>query len=180
FNFSNTSSQKNIKITLSNLPANYNLQLYEPSGVLKVSSKKANTLNEEIILNNYTVGKYKLKVFGANSAFNASQCYSLSATISSTPFRLAEEQEEVTVVSMNIFPNPTMGDLTVIYNSNSNALVDIYVVDVTGKVMLMQTNDALKGSNTYHFDLNRLNNGVYFLQIRNGNEISHTKLMIGR
>lgn len=180
FNFSNTSSQKNIKITLSNLPANYNLQLYEPSGALKVSSKKANTLNEEIILNNYTVGKYKLKVFGANSAFNASQCYSLSATISSTPFRLEEEEETAVVASMNIFPNPTMGDLTVIYNSNSNALVDIYVVDVTGKVMLMQTNDALKGSNTYHFDLNRLNNGVYFLQIRNGNEISHTKLMIGR
>lgn len=179
FTFSNTTTEVNIKVSLSNLPANYNLQVFGPSGVKIASSEKGGTKNEEIILNNVAVGNYQLKVLGAKGAFNTTQCYELMAAISNTPFRFPEE-ETAAVAFANIFPNPTTGNLTVTYTSTFNTAVEIYVSDITGKVMLMQSNDAFNGINNYQFDLNHLNNGIYFMQIKNGTETTHTKFIIGR
>ncbi|MEP7128768.1 MAG: M12 family metallo-peptidase [Chitinophagales bacterium] len=178
FSFSNTTSQKNIKVTLTALPANYDLDFYDPSGNKILSSKFAGTTNESITYNTNIVGKYKVRVYKTtNGSFSATQCYTLLTTTSSTPFRLTEE-EIATPASANIYPNPTTGNLTVNYNCNNQSTIDFYVFDVTGKVMQTKTNEAFKGENIYHFDLNGWNNGIYILQIRNGSEINYTKFVI--
>ncbi|MFM2316029.1 MAG: hypothetical protein RLZZ155_361, partial [Bacteroidota bacterium] len=56
FKFANTTTNKNIKIELTTLPADYNVALYNPSGTLVASSLNSGTSNEAIIYNTTTVG----------------------------------------------------------------------------------------------------------------------------
>ncbi|MBK8659490.1 MAG: fibronectin type III domain-containing protein [Bacteroidetes bacterium] len=52
FKFSNTSTQKNIYVTLSNLPADYDLRLYNSKGSLLATSQASGTTGEGIKYNN--------------------------------------------------------------------------------------------------------------------------------
>lgn len=179
FSFNNTVSQPNIKVTLTTLPADYDIDLLNTSGTKILSSKYSGTTNEIITYNTSVVGTYKVKIYSHSTGFSASQCYTFLASLSSTPYKISEEQAVLTA-SANIFPNPANGDITVYYSSPVNSPVDFYVFDVAGKIMFTQSMEAFVGENTFHFDLNGLNSGIYFLQIRNGNEITHKKFLIER
>ena len=54
FKFANSSAQRYIKVTLTNLPANYDMQLWRSSGQLATSANTGTT-NEQIIYNSNTV-----------------------------------------------------------------------------------------------------------------------------
>ncbi|HUM47908.1 MAG TPA: M12 family metallo-peptidase, partial [Chitinophagales bacterium] len=116
FSFTNTVSQPNIKVTLTNLPANYDIDFFDVSGTKISSSDNTGTANEEVIFNTGTVGTYKVKIYSAGGgAANASVCYTLLASLSSTPFKL----EALPVAAAPVvYPNPSTGDLSVAYNSN--------------------------------------------------------------
>ena len=85
FSFATTSANPKIKISLSNLPLDYDVFLYR-NNVLVGSSENDGINAEQIILNNGAVGTYKMKVIGYNSVFSASNCYQLKARISNANF----------------------------------------------------------------------------------------------
>lgn len=89
FKFNNTSSNKNIRITLTNLPFDYDVYLYRNNTLVGYSDNPG-TEDEEIILNTNNVTTYKVKVVGYNGAYSNSLCYSLKAEISNNQFRLTE------------------------------------------------------------------------------------------
>lgn len=70
-------------LTLSNLPADYDLQLVNSLGVIVVSSANGGTTGEylELLL---TTGTYFATVVGFNGVFNATQCYTLRVAVSSS------------------------------------------------------------------------------------------------
>ena len=78
FRFKVNSQRRNIIIRISDLPANYDVELYDATTGLSAKtllrdSKVLTTGDEVIILNNAKVGSYVLKVYGANSdAFSTS------------------------------------------------------------------------------------------------------------
>ena len=92
FTFTNTSTQKNIKITLNNLPADYDVILYRNNVEVDYSENQG-TAAEQIVLNNAPVGTYKIKVVGYNDAFNASNCYALKAQIANTQFFMVAKND---------------------------------------------------------------------------------------
>lgn len=179
FSFNNTVAQPNIKVTLTNLPADYDLDLLNTSGTKILSSKYSGTTNEIITYNTNVVGTYKVKIYSHSTGFSASQCYTFLASTSSTPYKISEEQPAI-LAAASIYPNPAADEITLTYSSPVNSPVDFYVFDVAGKVMYTQSGEAAIGENTFHFDLHELHNGIYFLQIRNGNEITHKKFLIER
>ena len=87
FTFANTSTLKNIKITLGNLSGDYDIFLYK-NNVLVGSSENEGTTSEQIVLNNPIVGTYKIKVISYDGTFNAANCYALKAQIGATIFSL--------------------------------------------------------------------------------------------
>src|SRR4029077_2357948 len=89
FSFANTSAAKNIRLTLTNLPFDYDLKLYNPSGTQVGSSANGSTTSETITYNTSTVGTYKAYVFGYGGAYSATKCYSLKAEISASTLRTA-------------------------------------------------------------------------------------------
>lgn len=180
FSFDNTTAEKNVRVTLTTLPADYQLELYAPNGNKVAVSSSPGTTDEQINYNTTSVGTFKAKIYGFNGAFSTTQCYTFFATISSTPFRLTEEANGIANTLTSVFPNPNTGEMTVQYQSITPGSITLQVFDVAGKMMLKESHDAADGTNTYHLDLNQVTPGVYFLEIINGNEITHTKFIIER
>jgi hypothetical protein len=186
FRFSNTSTQRNIRIDLTNLPADYDVRLYNPSGTQVAISQNGSTTAEVINFNTTLVGTWRVQVYGYNSAFNNNVCYTLRASISASAFREGEEPIEEAVlpptdeVSLNIasiFPNPTNGKLNMQFISAQDQLVEIMITDVAGRVVLTSSINAVEGDNFTTIDMLSLENGYYNVMINDRTNRSCKKVL---
>jgi hypothetical protein len=75
-----TSRSGVISINLTNLPADYDLYLYNSAGKKVASSLKGSTSNESISYSARTAGTYYVKVVGYNGANSQTAQYKLKAT----------------------------------------------------------------------------------------------------
>lgn len=166
YSFSNTSTNKNIKVTLTNLPYDYDMTLYYPSGATVATSQNGGTTSETIILNfpsTPTVGVYKIKVYGYNGAYSTTSCYSLLAQVGATNFtRLSGEIDdnskpifEESVIS----PNPTDGIATLRFNLTEEANVAIHVYDQMGRLVRTMNHHVAKDNSEVEMNFNDVNSG---------------------
>ena len=145
FKFSNTSTNKNIRVTLSNLPLDYDLYLYNSSGTLLAKSENGGTTSETVKYNNGSVATYYVRVKGYNGAYSSSKCYTLNASISSTTFRYDENEEstpkeEPEISDVLIFPNPSStGQFTFEMVNDYEGSLQMIIFDAAGRI-LEQTN----------------------------------------
>ncbi len=188
YRFSNTSTTRNIKVDLTTLPADYDLKLYRSSTLL-ATSQNSNTLDEQIKYNTTTVStSYYAYVYGYNGANSNTQCYTLRASLSASAWRTdgttdgPVEEIEISAQFENagfgLFPNPTADQVTVEVPMDADADVQVSVMDVSGKAVIRQHRSMSKGDNQMILDVNNLSNGVYFVQVRNGEQLNTRKLVI--
>ncbi len=184
FKFSNTSTAKNIRVTLSNLPADYDLRLYNSAGTLLSTSANGGNASEQIKYNNAPVGTYYIRVYGYNGVFNSSTCYTLRADISSTAFKQTEGAEELISLNestLDLFPNPTNdGHFYVTLDSEELGSGDISVTDASGK--LVQKIAIMKDEQFFKtiVDIQLNGSGFYFVTINlNGNKTTKRVVYTG-
>ena len=172
FKFANSSAQRYIKVTLTNLPANYDMQLWRSSGQLATSANTGTT-NEQIIYNSNTVSSnYKVKVYGVSGAFNASACYTITTQISSTAFMPGEGLEgEETVIedyvadgSVVVFPNPAREAVNVIIPAGTTGAT-VELMDATGRVAMDFASQAVNAEQRVVMDVRDLSAGIWFVRI---------------
>ncbi len=180
FKFNSTTTLKNIKITLTNLPADYDVQLYKSNGTLLKTSANRGTTNETIIYNKAAAATYYIKVYGYNGAYNATSCYTLTAFISASAYKgiIDEETEAEFEAAMLLFPNPANDNLKVNYTAPSEAAVSIGIYDVTGRLVSSIQNHAVRGFNSYTMDVTHLSKGFYVLTLDSDGERLIEKLII--
>ena len=179
FSFANTSAAKNIQVVLSNLPADYDLYLYNSAGTLLTSSLNASTTSETVKYNNGAVGTYYVKVIGYNSAFSAVNCYSLIANTSSVAYRMSAPQTSKTESNYTIFPNPAQNEVNVDFTLSSNKTVEVRVYDINGKLVITNTFEGVEGLNKNVLDISGLKNkGIYMLECNDGEKVQTSKLII--
>jgi hypothetical protein len=102
----------------------------------------------------------------------------LRASISSTAFREDGSEEEVpaSLVSNTnepiqiaaLFPNPTNGKLNLVFDSNAEGLVQINLIDITGRTAMSSALPVVYGRNSTLIDVTELPNGVYNVVISDG------------
>jgi len=74
--------------------------------------------------------------------------------------------ELITSDDLNIFPNPTSGDLNIEFTLSDNSYGNINVLNLLGKRVHTITNQVLnQGKNQLQIDMSYLTDGIYFLQI---------------
>ena len=107
FKFTTTSAAPRIKISLSNLPQDYDIKLYKSNGVVVALSQKGGTENETITYNtgNVNGGTYYVRVYGYNGAYTSGNCYTLKVETSANSFK-EEVMEESSKSEINFYPNP--------------------------------------------------------------------------
>lgn len=188
--FGNTSTTKNIKIELTTLPADYDLKLYYGS-TLKKTSQNTGTTSETIIYNTTTVAStYYAYVYGYGGAYSNTQCYTLKVSLSSSAWRTDGTTDgEVTEIEVPaifvdkgfvMFPNPANDDLTIDVFAEADAKASVNILDVNGKTVMTQSQNISKAENRMQFDISNLANGVYFVQLRNGDRTTTQRLVVNK
>jgi hypothetical protein len=184
FRFSNTTTAKNIRVTLSNLPADYDLRLYNSTGTLLYTSANGGNTIETIKYNAAPVGTYFIRVYGYNGAFNASSCYTVRADISSTAFKLSGEGDEDLVNTTNsffdVYPNPNKGFFHYKIDSEFIGDYSISVKDSYGRVIhnatIRKEEQLLDGD----INLENVSDGIYFVAIDNGINTQIVKVLVSK
>lgn len=82
-----------------------------------------------------------------------------------------------------VSPNPVAGNgmTTVRFEANTKGTVELRIIDLAGRVVLKQQNNVYEGTNSITMsNLNKLQPGMYLLQMSNGEATEVTKFTIAR
>jgi Metallo-peptidase family M12B Reprolysin-like/Secretion system C-terminal sorting domain/Bacterial pre-peptidase C-terminal domain/Fibronectin type III domain len=167
-----------ITISLTTLPADYQLALLNSSGTVLQTSSNNGTLSETI---NRTVtnGTYYVRVYPkSNGAFNASSCYTLRVQTITASKMVNPELVQVTENRFSVFPNPAGFDANLAFNSKVNGTSVVTVINQLGSVVLKRTIAINEGENVRKLDVSSLASGMYYIKIQNGTEIQTAKIVI--
>jgi hypothetical protein len=172
FKFTTTSSARNIRVTLDQLPADYDVRLYRSNGNQIGISQNGGTTAESITYNTTTYGTFYVQVYGYNGA-NSASCYRLRVDVSSSSFKTIDGADEEVidmqpVDALSLFPNPTNGNFTVSLLSDNENDAFVRVFDVTGKAVVNTRFAATKGQNLFNVDLTGNAHGIYFVEVNQG------------
>lgn len=172
-------STSNLKVTLSNLPDNYNLELYV-GGSYVTGSYNSGTTNEVISLSSKPAGTYYYRVYGATTANSNSL---LDYTITATNVLLKDE--EVTDISIPeyipepvMFPNPAQNEVHFDIVSLVSENVFIQIFDVQGKMLKEQFLGQNIGENIYTVSTQDIERGMYLVKLVHGDKASYHKLIL--
>lgn len=184
FKFANSAAQKYIRVTMSGLPANYDMRLYRGSGLL-VTSSHAGTADERIVYNSTTVSSnYKVDVYPVAGAYDANACYTLRVELSATPFPPAGglEQEPMAEAEEDLpaaYPNP-VGDLLNITLPAVSEPVEVQVLDAMGRVSEGFTVPGTGERQLFGVDVRSLTPGIYFVRTQQADRVRVERVVVQR
>ncbi len=164
-------------ISLTNLPADYDLYIYNNAQKQVAVSKKRGTTSESLT-GNLPKGTLYAKIFGFNGAFNSTTCYTFEVSQGASPLIADAETDNITIGDSKkeiiLFPNPASSVLNVTVPSFGPGSA-IRVMDVYGKPVLSK---ELSSSNI-HLDIAKLLPGTYMIDIvdRDGQVINSAKFV---
>lgn len=172
FRFSTTSSAPKLQVTLTNLPADYDIKLYNSNGTQIGVSQNTGTTNETIKRNSNSAATYYLQVYGYAGAYNTS-CYTLRVSTSGTNFfdggtegmvnSFKPDMEELN--SFAVYPNPVKNKLTLYVNAEKENRTELSMIDITGRMLFKQTVQIQKGVNTISVNIPTLPAGTYVVKL---------------
>jgi hypothetical protein len=184
--FTNTSNQRRIKVTLTNLPADYDMQLFRSSTLIGTSATRG-TVNETIIYNTNKTGSFKIYVYGYNGAFSNTQCYTLNVQLGATNFTAANgviindgNIAQTVKIGMKVYPVPASNAVTISFDAYAKGNADIIIINQLGQQVLVKKVIVNNGTNFNTIDVSVLKSGVYTLKVNNGKEIQTKKMIISK
>lgn len=84
---------------------------------------------------------------------------------------------KTSVDELTLYPNPVTGNAQLAFDMNVAGDVFVQVHDVSGRLVLAERTNGLKGQNTIELTTDQLNRGMYFLTLRSGEELVSTKFI---
>ncbi|MBL7703220.1 MAG: M36 family metallopeptidase [Ferruginibacter sp.] len=160
-------------ITLSTLPADYDLRLYSSNGTTQLAISQNGGTTSETITRTYTAGTYFARVYGYNNANNATSCYTLRVQLGTAS--LAETPQEITKAgALKIYPNPVNDyvNVSVLGNVDRQSLLSIF--DAQG-ILVRTINMTNNLQRIYVGDLPK---GVYLIKLNKGDGNLSSKFVI--
>ncbi|MEO5893989.1 MAG: M36 family metallopeptidase [Ferruginibacter sp.] len=157
-------------ITLSTLPADYDIRLYRSNGTSQLAISQNGNTTSETISGNFGAGTYYLKVYGYNGANNANTCYTLKVATGTASF--GEELLPGVITRTRVFPNPANKSVTVSM-SDFKSTADLLLYDIYGKLLLKQ---RARKSDT-QVDISNLPSGTYIIRVKNNGKETNLKIV---
>ena len=164
FTFTISASQNNMKLELTNLPANYNLSLYNASKQKLGQSNNNGVTSEEIILNGAAAGTYYAKVQPKGAVFDFNNPYTIRVNTSSTPFRIS--QGGMPAVEFWIAPNPAASVVKITLVEPAENVIQLSLKDISGRAILEKKLPA--GSIELDLSVADFSEGIYLLELNSG------------
>ncbi|MEO7263998.1 MAG: reprolysin-like metallopeptidase [Ferruginibacter sp.] len=163
-----------ITVSLSTLPADYQLALLNSAGSVMQSSLNNGTA-DETISGTATAGNYYVRVYPKNNgAWNAVSCYTLRVQTGTAT------RETIAANKFTVSPNPAGFFVNLAINSENSGIAQVSVISQTGASVLSKTLTLNKGENSRKLDIGQLANGMYFVKIQTGSVTQMAKLVVGK
>jgi Secretion system C-terminal sorting domain len=166
---------------LSNLPADYDLKMYNDAGVLIVSSENKGISNEIVSYNNATEGTYYVQVYGYNKANSAHECYSLTANVSGHAYPQALRTESISNVQdkgFTIYPNPIIEDAIIEMDIEQPGIALILMTDLHGKEVFRVEKEVSKGNNTLLISPTNVPDGIFIVSVIRDGQITSKRVSV--
>ena len=168
-----------VTLSLTTLPADYQLALLDNGGTILQSSTSNGTANETISTT-APAGTYYARVYPKNNgAFNAGNCYTLKVQ-TSTGSKNAGETVLYAGNKFTLSPNPTRYTTNLVFNIPVGGKATVSVISQTGAVVLQKVLAVNAGDNTRNLNVGNLTSGMYFIKIQTGSVIQMAKLVIAK
>lgn len=136
------------------------------SGVIeavdKLSTFKGENLNGDWTL---TVEDLYNNDGGSIDRFGIELCYQETLSVNSS-----------TLTEFKLYPNPSSGQVGIRFDRNLNQDIKIEILNLNGQCL--KTFDVKTPANTFNFELNDLNSGVYLVKINTENSSTVKKLIL--
>jgi len=166
-----------ITLSLTTLPADYQLALLNSSGTVLQSSTKSGTTSESIN-RNVTAGSYYARVYPRNNGqFNASSCYTLRVQ-TGTASLAANDFAPNPSNKFSVSPNPANDIANLAFHTETVGNATVFVMNQTGSVVLRTTYTVTKGNNMRALDVGELQSGVYIIKMQIGSIVQIAKLVV--
>lgn len=183
FSVGNTSST-HIRITLSQLPADYDVFLHNRNMTLIGSATTTGTGNETIIFN--TTAKkttYYIRVAGKNGAFSTAFCYRLLAETAAVPWSgspaLPTSVESEDTFRPLFYPNPAIQQVFLQFHSLNNGMRVIRLRNASGMVVKNMPVQVFTGKQVLSIPVLGLPAGMYIAELlENGKTMFTGKFMV--
>ena len=75
-------------------------------------------------------------------------------------------------------PNPAHDNVTISIDLKEDAVLNVQLMDVSGKIVLSDNETGTAGLNVYHLDLSHVSKGVYMLEVSEQGEKKNMKIVI--
>ncbi|MEO7310256.1 MAG: reprolysin-like metallopeptidase [Chitinophagaceae bacterium] len=165
-------------ITLSTLPADFDIRLYSSDGTTQLAISQKNGTSNETISRTYTAGTYYIKVYGYKGAFNASVCYTLRVQLGTAARGDDGQFVKFSDDKLSVYPNPAASSATLTFNVAATGAAEMTVVNQTGAVVLRKTVAVTEGANTGKLNVSGLANGIYSIRLQTGSVTQVAKLVV--
>lgn len=110
------------------------------------------------------------------SAINAQSKYDTSILLSTQPANF-----RTTDCEMRIFPNPTAGLVSVSFSIAQSSRIDLRLFNLVGQELATVVNaELVQGNHRFSFDTEKLNPGIYYLQLNTGGNALTQKLVVAK
>lgn len=90
---------------------------------------------------------------------------------------LLNTKETIQTTYANIFPNPSLGEISISIETNYNDVFDVSIIDLQGK-LVKQFNQHFKSNYLYTESVSELSKGLYIVQIKGNSHIVQQKLIV--
>lgn len=168
-----------ITMTLTTLPANYQLAILNSAGTTLQSSTNTGTTSETIN-RTVTAGTYYARVYPQNNnQNNATNCYTLRVQ-TGTASRTGKGEEAIMLSSgdITLYPNPVGYNVNLSFNAISSGNAEISIVNRLGSVLLKKSTTVTEGENIKKIDVSALPDGIYIVKLKTATGVQTAKLVV--
>jgi GEVED domain/Secretion system C-terminal sorting domain/Fibronectin type III domain len=191
YKFHTSSEKPDFTITLSQLPADYDLYLYSGTENDLIGWSSATGLGDEkIVYSSAESGLYTVMVSSDQGSYSSSRDYQLFITTYDGPdqpnqwisqYRMQGESGESAATSpdiLEVWPNPVSRNLSVGYRSNTEDAARMMVMDLSGRMVASRRVNLVAGANTLELDVSTLADGMYIVRVQTDTQSHSAKVQV--
>jgi hypothetical protein len=167
-----------VTLSLTNLPADYQLALLNSSGTVVQSSVNTGTIDESFTAT-VNPGTYYARVSPKNNGALSTSCYTLKVA-TGTASRAAGEEVPYVSNKLSVSPNPAGYVVNLAFNAEVQGNATVSVFDQAGAIVSKKIFAVSKGANSHKLDVGHLAKGMYFIRVEAGALSQMSKIVVAK
>ncbi len=182
FRFNTIAGTATYTISLTNLPKNYKLQLYNSSAKLLSTSNNSGTTDETIVLSSTQAATFGVVVSGSTATdFDATNCYTLrvssdNGALKEVPVTQLKTTEAMGSNGISIYPQPSASVTSIRFGNEWKGSAQLTITNSLGKTIT--TRKINTENRLYQLDVSSFQSGLYYIKISNNATTVTSKFIV--